>query len=425
MTRRRAIDALRLPAIALWWASALTGCVQELTAPRDDTEGVRYPAAITAHPSGRYVYVAGANFDRRYAGGVFRAIDTSTMQYAPDARVEVPTYASDIELYKDATGAMRAFVTAREDDTISVIDVDPDGQAPTMDCGQATGEGAQPCADSRRFGGLKGADALGEDPLSLDVALGTARGDLLHVVAARTGQLSVFDLDEMGPDGTAAPRLTTDLFGFGASGVLTSPLTGRSYVAYASTNALRSYTIEAEELEDDGAASRVDEPADEAALEVRRRSTILLPSGGGGDYTRGMALSRDAGRLYAAYRNPASLLIVDIAPGDDGTPRDTLVDVVGLGGRPAAVRVAPTGPDGAERVYVSCFGSDDVWVVDPKLRSVVDVIALPHAPYAVEVAEVPGRGWTLFVGLFTQHQVLVVPLEADAPDRHTVTETLP
>ena len=423
----RALRA-RFPATALakWFAialvapllaSPLSGCNDEIGLPAYTGTGVRYPTALVADPSGRYVYVVGANFDRGNRGGIVSVRDTVAGGWADGGRVEVPTYASGITLQADALGAgkHRLFVPSREDDSISVIDVTPvAGAAPVLGCG-APANDIGPCGDAWRIGGLEKGDLnVGQDPVSVTLAPGhDGQSLLLHVAASVGGRLSTFGVKD-GPGGgvvaTALPAFTPGGTGASPSALLRSPLSGRIYVADVRRNAIYAYQLDATTS------------ASETAWSVRLHNPIAgLPVASGSEFSRSMALSADGGRLYVAYRNPNALLIIDTAPDATGQPIDSHVDTIGLGGRPAQVVLAPTGPGGRELAYVSCFGTDDIWVVDPEARSVVAVVRLPHSPYGLAVANVPGRGWTLYTGLFSQHRIAVIDLDEGDPERHQVS----
>jgi DNA-binding beta-propeller fold protein YncE len=362
--------------------------------------GTRYPVALASSPGGRQIYVLGANFDRRYRGGALAVADTTTDKWLGSSRVEVPGYASDL-LVEPRLGAgpesALLWVAAREDDSLTRIEAtSAGGGAPVLACGQAAGG---PCAAAWRLGGGKdGKEEVGDDPVAV-----RSSGGLLHLGAAADGRVSLLRFDQGGLE-----KLTHLVFGSGVTDIAISPLTGRAYVADALANRLHSYEIVP------GAA----------APTMRLRTAITLPGVSAGEFGRGLALSTDGGRLYVAWRNPNALLVVDVAPTAGGAPRDQLVDLIGLGDKPARVVVAPTAEGGGDLIYASCYGSDEVWVVDPGLRTVIGVIALDHAPYAMAAAKVPGAGWKLYVALFGRHEVVAIPLEPGQAGRHTVTAHL-
>ena len=402
----------------------LTACGGEFGVPPYGGDGVRYPVSMTADPSGRWLYVVGANFDRQHRGGIVRVFDTAANKWAPSDIVEVPSHAAGILLQPSGApdGGHRLYVAARDDDSISIIDVKANATgAPGLDCGQPDGE-IGPCAGDHRIGGeLKDDPDVGSDPVQVDlVAAPDGTGMLLQVVATGDGQVTLVDLQQKtSGSGVKAKILDHMKLLAGPSAMVTSPLTGRSYVADARLNRLYTHGL-AQGLDDTGAVTD--------GWTIDRQDTIALPRAAGGEYARGMTLSLDNSRLYVAYRSPNALLIVDIAPGASGAPANLLLDTIGLGGRPAQVIVAPTGPEGRELVYVSCYGTDDIWVVDPALRAVVDVFELVHSPYgmvAVNVADDQGGSrWRLYAGLFTRHEIVALDIDPSAAKPGAVLATI-
>ncbi|MEY3013913.1 MAG: hypothetical protein RIT45_2648 [Pseudomonadota bacterium] len=413
MLRLARPSLLLLAALA---ASAASGCSEEYDLPADPSAGVRYPVAMAADPSGRWLYVVGANFDRAYHGGVVRVIDTASDTYVAAQKVEVPSFASaavlDVEPAADGSMRRTLLVASREDDSVTAIDVRVGADAtvaPDLDCGNGTGT-LKTCAASHRVGGDETGDLdIGEDPAAIALEQRPDGARVLHVVATADGQVTPLRLSF--PEAGGVTALADDQIGLGSglAAVLHAPLVGRTYVSDARANRLHAYDVT---------------PGEDGALQIQTFAGVTLPSAASTEFGRGIALSSDEGRLYVAYRNPNALLVVDVAPTPSGEPHDTLGDVIGLGGRPAQLAVAPVGPGGRDLVFVACHGTDDIWVVDPALRRVVDVIRLPHSPYAITVVDVPGKGLQLYTALFSTHQVLRVPLTPGADGRFTVAETI-
>ncbi len=400
-----------------WWLVGLvvSGCTGEFDLPAYDGKGLRYPLALAVDPSQRYVYAVGANFDRAHHGGVVSAIDTKTDTYVQAGRAEVPSFAAglllDVDL--DPSGALRRrlYVPARDDDSVTVLDVQSEGAGtssegpPRLACGRSEA-GLGTCSASHRIGGENVGDLdLGQDPVA--VGLQRLPGDavVLHVAAVSDGRVTALALSDAAGGGVKAKTLTSLTLGFGLSSLVVADLSGRVYVGDSRANRLHAYGLD---------------PDGKGGWQPTSAAGVGLPRATSSEFGRGAALSSDGGRLYVAYRSPNALLVIDVAPSATGEPRDVLVDVIGLGGRPAQVAVAPVGPGGRDFVYVACFGSDDIWVVDPELRRVVEVIRLEHSPYGLAIADVPGRGRLLYAAIFSRHRVAVIPIDEGAAERHQV-----
>jgi len=80
--------------------------------------------------------------------------------------------------------------------------------------------------------------------------------------------------------------------------------------------------------------------------------------------------------------------------------------------------VVPSGPDGSERAYVSCFDDDRVWVLDPETMLAVESIWAGEGPYAM-AALVNDKVKKGFVSNFLDNTVSVIDLDPDSATYHT------
>jgi len=398
----------------------LGACADEPPRPAYRGDGVCYPVALEADPAGRYLYVAGANFDRAFRGGVVRAFDTKEGAFTGGPTVEVPSYVSAMALKPvvgqstkaSADARYRLWVADRDKDRVTTIEVKRQGGGePVLGCnGTAKDSCPEECGDKASFGGEAPGDLdLGVDPIELTVSDDPhGEGELVTVAATSDrGRVSVLSATEKADGAMTVEALDHVELSFGLAAVLTSPLTGRTYVSDSRSPYLHSFSI--------GEGAATSETDSTPIREIAPHPAIRLPWAGQGEYGRGMALSVDGGRIYLAYRNPNALVIVDIAPGVDGEPADRLLGVIGLGGSPARVTVANSGQGGRELVYVSCYGSDDIWIVDPQQRAVRGTIRLPHSPYDLAVLDDGTGAFALYAGLFTRHSLIKVPLLDGVP----------
>lgn len=393
----------------------MAGCGDNPGLPEDTSAAVRYPIAMAATPSGSLVFAVGANFDRAYRGGKLRVIDTATDAFVP-GQLEVSGFAGGIALQMPLAGTpteqvpQRVLVTSRDDDAISIADF----TAPTVSLSCGTHDVDGHCDASHRYGLPTSTPPLGNDPMGIEIIPWDAGHWRVTVATSVSGHASVLQMDTVGK----IANVGQVGLGTGLYAVKTVPATGRTYVS--SINSPAIYVL------------RVDPDATAATgYKATTEPSVVLPSQSALSYARGLALSSDGARLYVADRSPTALIEIDVSPGPSGAPRNAVGAVIPLGPLPSEVAVAPTGPGGRDLVYVSCFGDDAVWVVDPYLREVVDIIRFHHAPYALTATKVPGldaagkpQGWKLYTGLFAAHTIAVVPLEPSSPARHTITKLL-
>ncbi len=412
MTTSTAWKTWAVGAIALFAAA----CGEQEGLPADNSAGVRYPIALTATPDGRQVLAVGANFDRKFRAGSIGILDTATQKWQGKIS-ETEGFAGGAALQLSAVAGeppLRLLVSSREHDSLAVMDVTPAaGSIGSLSCGGIDSNGR--CGSSHHYGALNETPTVGDDPMGIEVLPWGALGWRVNVAATLDGRVSVLRLDAAGQ----IKVVGTTGFGSGLSHIRTVTKTGRTYISDNKAPQLHVFRLDPDVSSTSG-------------WKVVPEASVNLPASSARDYGRGMALSGDGARLYVASRSPSGLLIVDVAPDSAGVPRNAVTAVIALVGKPSEVAVAPTGTGGQELVYISCFGDDSVWVVDPWLRSVVDVIRLPHAPYALTAVDVPGldpstgapRGWTLYAGLFARHAIAAVPLKPGHPKRHQLSALL-
>ncbi len=420
--------ALRLPSLCLALAVLSAACDSNIGLPADQSDSLRYPIALVADPSGKQIFALGANFDRLYRAGRLRTIDTATDQYVvnPDGSpiaTEIPSFGGSFAL-DPAVGitdtTFRLFVPARDDDSLSVVDVRATTPT-TMDCGADAITGV--CSGDRRIAASSGLFPVGDDPIAVALSDSPDGRRRVHIAAANNGQLSLYDFDPK-EQPINLRSLDSVIMPVGLNSIIISPLTQRVYVTTTGTAAVQTYRV------DPGTTS--DKP-----WVIAQEPSIVLPASIAVDYGRGLAFSSDNSRLYVAWRSPASLNILDVVPDGSGVPGNRLVDSIVLGKKPSGLAVAPTGLGGRDLVYVSCFGEDAIWVVDPAERATIATIPMRlgvqepgqgplivrGSPFSMAAINVPSRGWLLYAGLFSvppgdDHHIVVVPIAPGAVNRN-------
>ena len=385
------------------WCAFAVGCGDAADLPKDLEAGVRYPLALTPLPGGNRVLVWGANFDRMYRAGKVRAFDTGTETWT-GAPLEVTGFVGGaaLQLADSATASapLRALMTSRETDDVTLVSFDKPAPL-TLSCGEHDAFGR--CSNTYPPNGNTNTQVtVGADPMGIEVRPWTDDTSLVTTVALGDGRVSLLSIDVKGK----VASLGSLELGAGIVGVRTVAATGVTYVSDARAAALHTFVVRSDPASPNGTAQVVPGQA------------IAMPAGTSNDFGHGMALSADSGRLYVAYRSPPALVEVDVAAGPGHKPRNVVAAVVPLGAMPSEVVLAPTGPGDRELAYVSSFGDDAIWVVDPQLRQVVRRVPLPHAPYGLTAVQVPAPtakasvpgGWTLYAALFGAHRVVALSL---------------
>ena len=406
--------------IAVSVAATLVACERDDLGEDHPTDVINYPVSVTADPSGRLVWVTSGNFDLSYRGGAVLAVDITTHDFVTDEDGEavafmVGGYPGPFHVLERNGEAVAGYVLSREDDALYHVTLSGDPERPRLDCpeGARVDTGILKClvGGAIAFDEVEDSEGnselleLGADPYSgLVHKAGPGETDDLLLTGA-LGALSVasFTLDVVG-----RPELV-DSFGAGQAtfAFAEDPITRRIYTTSKLTNVLNVLAVSPPDPDD----------PDAPLLELTR--TITLPASEVADHARSLAVSTDGKRLYAAYRSPSSLLVLDVSEGADGVPFEQVLAKVDVGLRPGDLAVVPASADLPELVYVSCFREDRIDVVDPKLGVVVDSIPTGRGPFGLAYVDNPTLGLRrLYVANFHHESVGVVELDPASPYFH-------
>ena len=122
------------------------------------------------------------------------------------------------------------------------------------------------------------------------------------------------------------------------------------------------------------------------------------------------------------HEAPESVLVLDLSPDEDGHPADEFVAMVEVGASPSIVQVFadPRLPMGY-LVYVVCFGEDRIYVIDPSIDEVVDIISTRRGPHALTFDS--ERGLAYLVN-FLESTLSVIDVDPESPTYHSILTTL-
>jgi hypothetical protein len=148
---------------------------------------------------------------------------------------------------------------------------------------------------------------------------------------------------------------------------------------------------------------------------------------GGGD-VRAVAFTPDGSRMFTTENNPPSLLVFDTQPvtpaGVPGTNANQLIDVVDVCLTPSHLQMSTlrwqgppgTPPQERTRLYVVCFLSNQVMVVDPNRPGVDDTILVGRGPNDVTFGTDPLTGQPRgYVTNFSENTISVLDLQPGSP----------
>ena len=424
---------LRTPTACRGLAHAIAGlalltinaCERPATGPHHPVDQFDYPVAVTADPSGELVWVTSGNFDLAWRGGAVLAVDVRDHSFVTaqseegllPVGAEIGSFPGPMELFEREGRAVAGYVLSRTDAALYQVQFSGEPSAPIVTCpgGQRADSGLMSCPAESALDDIAYTDPdgepstldLGTDPYgSLVVQRDAETPPLLLTGAMVEGTVAIFELDEEGtPEALASLDITGGLLDFASN-----PLTGRIYASHKFSNAISVLAV----------APR-DPHSPAAPLQLEKLGNIPLPSNlFSGDHARGLEVSPDGRRLYAAYRAPSSLMILDVSDQASDNPQERVLAKVAVHSRPSDVAVAPASHGLPELVYVSCYLGDRIDVVDPAIGLVVDSIAVGDGPSGVAFLQNDALGIRrLYVANFHDQSMGVIELNPESSAFHT------
>ncbi|TNF34270.1 MAG: hypothetical protein EP329_07440 [Deltaproteobacteria bacterium] len=413
MTRTLALAALLSSLVA-------TACTGGETGPAHPTDRLDYPVAVTADPSGALVWVTSGNFDLAWRGGAILAIDVATNRFVPGSAFEVGGFPGPLTLLERDGRAVAGYVLSRDEDALYQVGFSGDPAAPVVTCagGKSSADAgtkilhcdADEAFDSQKVSrdGESEELTVGGDPYGALVRLGRSESepDLLLTGAMIDGNVATWTLDA---DGAPTLAGNLDLFN-GLYAMAESPTDGRVYTTTKSANIFQVLQI---------VHPDPDVEPDLVNPWLAIVAQVVVPEATAVDRARDIAVSSDGTRLYATYRAPSSLVIVDISDDAAGSPADRVIAKVPLASGAGDVVVVPNG-DGTDRVYVSCYYADRVEVVDPLRAQVIAGIPTGDGPFGMAYVDNADLGVKrLYVAHFSDDSVGVIELDPASPYYHT------
>ncbi len=385
---------------------------------RTPPTALSYPVSVTADPSGRLVWVVSGNFDLAWRGAAVLAIDVLTNQFVPELAFEIGNFPGPLTFLERDGRAVAGYIASREEDNLYTVAFGGDDPTrPTLTCADGRARDGQilQCPES---GSLQSAEVevdgelldltVGDDPYTTLVRPGRLGGepDLLFVGGMADGVLATLALAENG-----TPRLIGNLeLANGLYGLANNPASGR---LYASSKLAATFSVLAV-----GAREDADDPTllDPTNPYLRHLAAFAVPEPGlVRDRARALAISKDGTRLYATYRAPDSLVILDIADDPSGGPRGRVLQKVSLADDPNDIEVVTTAA-GDELLYVSCFRGDRIEILDARSGVNMGNIRVGQGPSDMTLVDRPDLGIKrLYVALFNDNAVSVIELDPASP----------
>lgn len=423
--------------------AALACCAAACTLDNPGADPVsgklHFPIALAVDATGSRLFVANSDFDLRYNGGLITALDLSRIDVAmggqtctarapctiasigpllagPGAEVKVGAFSSTLSL---STRGRRLFAVVRGDGAVVSIDIDRNGR--TLSCFDGQSTGSTPACDATHQRGASPEQserhaALPNEPQSLVVVplLGDGEpGDdglpverqALVVTHASAGHASLF-LDEARRD-TLLPTLVYVMDGL-ADGMTSAALDPRSNLI-AITNRTSS-NVERIGIADD--PSLGDRRLASARSYLFRSGNIALSGVHDGHDGRGILFDDDAARLYVVQRAPSALMVFDIS-GSQPRLHAAIEMCPGASLITGRTMRTPGADEQRKRIYVICYDAQAIFVVDPEIGELVNVIHTSGGPHQMVFDPVRPRA---YLADFRDSVIRIVSLDPDAPD---------
>jgi DNA-binding beta-propeller fold protein YncE len=474
----------RTLACAVLACTAGVGCSFGESGVPPPLDGLFLPTGLVVDPTGDWLFVVNSNSDLQFNAGTVAPVDVrkaaedrarpdwptcGSPGYRPggptgvrsccydfhdsltlncdergyvdaSATVQIGSFGSTILLSGGATGGpdRRLFVAVRAEPSVTHIDARVDGRQVELRCqATATGERNPLCDDSHKV--RTGADALGafrlpEEPYSLSMDEG------LGVLYVSHGIYGVSVIDTCASERPTLVSVRWPAFAQetcsnrdplrcqGVNAVVVGEPGNPAGPVYALGRYFGALPAEVQTLFLRGG----EQPCGGSprALELIPGPSFFpsafFPSGMD---IRGFALSPDRQRAYVLHRNgspqyardnPPALVAVDRSPDAQGRPVNRAVEVVEIcsGATELHRHDAGRGP----RLYVVCFESGQIYVVDPVLMDVSAVINAGRGPATLAFS--PRDPTIAYLTGFSDNNLSVVDLKPGSPTENKVVQRI-
>jgi YVTN family beta-propeller protein len=134
------------------------------------------------------------------------------------------------------------------------------------------------------------------------------------------------------------------------------------------------------------------------------------------DYSRFITFSRDGTYGFVTERSPHSVVVLDLSLKEDGSPKNTIVAEIMVGREPAQPLLVWNETMNRDLLYVPCFRSDNIYVIDTKLMEVMEIIPVGVGPFNSVLIDRPDiQMKQAFFSLFEDHAIAVLELNESSP----------
>lgn len=396
--------------------ASLGACAADVPGIDPPAAQIRFPIGIAMHPANdRYLLLVNSNFDLRFNSSTVVVIDTVTGEVLPQHTVRLNSFAGDLALRRDGT---RAFVTARGGGVLTVIDIDL-GAERFLKCTDEDPEPGVVPVCSGRYVTTVAANPFGIFVQEPGVIPRGCTGVpeqveetvfLTHTNTAERGQAATAVLSVVRSLGGNLPYELSSTISIpsGSISIAQHPRTGTLYLTSRNDALITLFRPGPVSVQQIGFFS-----VNQLRAGIDNRGVVFDPSG-----TRAFISSRSI-ESRTGVSSPA-LFVFDVTCAPTGRELNRLTAVIDLGpnpGKPAYLERQGR-PD---RIYVPCGIPGEVYVVDPVLDRVVDIVEVAGGASAVVFSEGARTGVGVqraYVSGFRDDAVSVIELDESSPNFH-------
>ena len=390
---------------------------------------------------GGYLYVASANYDKRYDSGALSVVKLSSVPGLPAvgsgglvpvefenlgsdvAQVLIQSFAGEMAAYLKPSGEIRLFVPTRaEGDLLEIVDA----QGSTLTCLHGGTNCIDPALSLTALENVGDGKPRAPEPIGVAVASsGDADVDVMvtHLKTADSPpktnmnpETYVVDLSAMNPVIASTSFVSLGLVASGAGPSTSSVAIGSRYAylsaRYISASGTMIFVLDRQSKVTDPVTMRTTMTLYNPGLEA---SYLTLES-------RGVALGRNETRLYVAGRSPDSLVVANILPPSGNVPNLRVARAVSLPDGPNQVKVISRPPRG-DLVVVTSSTAGVVSIYDDDVGRLVSQIAgVGSQPFGIAVQPADPNGphpnvARVFVSNFGDGRVAVIDVDVVQPEK--------
>lgn len=427
-------------AVAVAAALCAAGCPATSEDVQPPEDQLFFPTGLAIAEDESVVFVTNGNSDLRYDSSTLVAIDAAEVDAAvqawvtagqspdaelcardqergetlvcdesaflvPGATVRIGNFAGEAEIQTLMSGVTRVFVSVRGDPSLTFADFDPATRE--LSCGGT--ERVPRCDDDHRLTRLFNDPSYAElvdEPFGLYVDGYNGYAMLAHLT---TGIVTLADAPVDG-----GQPVISDV----KSGLFDAASTGRrGAVALAGRTPgdPSSLVYLTSRVESRVAMVYVDRPSEDEPLRIVPTDYFFVNAVFPSLESRDLVFSDGGDRLHVINRQAPMLITIDTSMDAFGRPANEVLSAVELCDEASLAAAADLGE--GTRVFVSCYGDGQVWVIDP-VGGVIDAtIDVGRGPNALAVAVDSKR---LYTTNFLEDTVSVVDLTPAAATENRV-----